>query len=95
VLQENAVSKRIWCNDCNQEVFPDFRNRRSAPGVWIPPEGIIEEPPRGLFNIGNTCFMNAALQCMAAVKPLYSYFLGHGCGLKGNFSLYRCEWQLK
>ena len=38
----------------------------------------------GLKNQGNTCFMNAALQCMAAVKPLTSFILGQSCGLKGR-----------
>jgi ubiquitin C-terminal hydrolase len=65
------------------EVFLDQRNRRSPPAVWGPPVGVEEEPPRGLFNIGNTCFMNAALQCMAAVKPLNSFILGNSCSFKG------------
>ncbi len=30
----------------------------------------------GLKNIGNTCFMNAALQCLSNCTPLTDYFLG-------------------
>lgn len=45
----------------------------------IPAESLaVEQPIRGLDNLGNSCYMSAALQCMSNAKDLSLYILnGH------------------
>ena len=34
--------------------------------------------PKGLANLGNTCYMNSALQCLIHVPDLSNHLLKHG-----------------
>lgn len=38
-------------------------------------EGRVTPGATGLSNLGNTCFMNSALQCVSNAQPLTQYFL--------------------
>eukprot|EP00347_Sterkiella_histriomuscorum_P003013 403365930 len=52
----------------------------------------------GIYNMGNTCFLNTAIQCLSAVQPLTDFFLGdlheqtinktNPMGTSGEISIY-------
>uniref|UniRef100_A0A668AFX7 Ubiquitin carboxyl-terminal hydrolase n=1 Tax=Myripristis murdjan TaxID=586833 RepID=A0A668AFX7_9TELE len=86
-LTVNLTTFRIWCYVCEREVFLEQRPTlvpvAAAPHHCKAPVGhplkavpiavAEEEGLTGMKNIGNSCYMNAALQCVYV--PLSRFFL--------------------
>lgn len=73
-METSFESGSVKMNGCSDHVrsYSSLRNSQSGSGF----RGAGYLGLRGLQNLGNTCFMNSAIQCLAHTPKLVDYFLG-------------------
>ncbi|XP_071551468.1 ubiquitin carboxyl-terminal hydrolase 32 isoform X3 [Panulirus ornatus] len=89
VLIEVRNKDLTWPEEMSQIASTKLMRTQSS-------QGVKEKGVTGLNNLGNTCFLNAALQCCSNTYPLTTYFINNmhlyelnpdnPCGMKGHMA---------
>ncbi|CDW76396.1 ubiquitin carboxyl-terminal hydrolase family protein [Stylonychia lemnae] len=61
----------------NRLHVPDSMANEHNPNITIPSQPTTSLGLVGLYNLGNTCFINTAIQCLSACQPLADYFISN------------------
>uniref|UniRef100_A0A8C3QSB2 USP domain-containing protein n=1 Tax=Cyanoderma ruficeps TaxID=181631 RepID=A0A8C3QSB2_9PASS len=78
-----ALSNRIVSSLFKRPFPADIAEGMALPQRIFPAEKIFmdwqqrQRPGAGLFNLGNTCYINVILQCLTYTPPLANYLLSH------------------
>ena len=71
-IQQNPNDKTKNTNDNNIISYIQYMNQNYFKSQ-LPSK--YHFPKIGLYNIGSTCYMNAILQCLLHISPLFSFFI--------------------
>ena len=76
-LQSCSKCKKVkYCStNCQMNDLKSHKTKCSSQPGNLPGNQPITRDRTGLQNLGNTCFMNSGLQCLASCKPITQFFL--------------------
>ena len=77
-MQAAANLNRNYEKIPNRLHVPDnLANSQMNPNITIPSQPTTSLGLVGLYNLGNTCFINTAIKCLSSCQPFSEYFLSN------------------